>query len=168
MIQFLLEEDAIEPRREQDSAGFDFFVKKYSEEYEKELLELNKDSITIKNKIITILPHRDIKIPSGVRTLFDKNIALIAQNKSGIATKTKLLKTAQVIDHSYRGDIIMCLFNFSEDIQTIEFSQKIVQFVPFYINIEEHKYYRDMTIEDFYKGHTDVRGENAFGSTGIH
>jgi dUTPase len=57
----------------------------------------------LKDGVIYIAPRADIVIPSGICSKFPANLALIANNKSGVATKKKLIFGASVIDTSYQG-----------------------------------------------------------------
>jgi dUTPase len=165
MLRFFVEKGAFAPTKREEDAGWDFRVKSYSPEYVEELLQLNGDNITITDKIF-LKPGKDIKIPSGVRSSFEKDQVLIAFNKSGIATKKKLCHGACVIDFAYQGNIIMHLINTSDETQEIEFESKILQFVLLPI-INENAFISidlNTTVEEFYKGHTTVRGEKGFGS----
>lgn len=140
-------------------------------------LEINAtDSVTISkalasnisfittNGFIEIAPHRDVIIPSGIRSKFGPDLALIANNKSGIATKKKLVFGASVIDASYQGEWHLHLINTSDDYQTVECGKKIIQFIPHLISTESVEIV-DMTPEEFYKDSTSTRGEGWAGST---
>ena len=97
MIQFLKTKDypvkSPTGRRGVD-AGIDFYVPSYSEGFIKALKEKNPDIEIMKDDegyYIPVAGHRDVNIPSGIYSKFDTNVALIGANKSGIASKKKLV-----------------------------------------------------------------------------
>ena len=114
---------------------------------------------------VPILPNQRINIPSGIYVkMADNNRALIAFNKSGIASKFGLVTGACVIDAGYQGEIHLNLINTSNKVVRIYEDMKIVQFIelPIYIsNIIEinnlNKLYQEKT----------SRGDGGFSSTGI-
>lgn len=124
----------------QGSAGIDFFI---PNDFEPTILE----------------PQHDIKINLGIVTEFEEGLALIAHNKSGVATKMKLVVGACVIDSDYRGDIHAHLINTGTEPVKLEPGMKIVQFIlqP-YVKPE-------ITELDYMPGDTE-RGAGGFGSTG--
>lgn len=124
----------------QGSAGIDFFI---PNDFEPTILE----------------PQHDIKINLGIVTEFEEGLALIAHNKSGVATKMKLVVGACVIDSDYRGDIHAHLINTGTEPVKLEPGMKIVQFIlqP-YVKPE-------ITELDHMPGDTE-RGAGGFGSTG--
>ncbi len=89
--------------------------------------------------------------------------ALVAFNKSGIATGKQLLVGACVIDHGYQGTVNINLHNVGQEKQVINPGDKIVQFVllrlgtPYLLEIPEE----DLFTEE------STRGVGKFGSTGI-
>lgn len=125
----------------------------------------NKTSYIDSNGKIYIAPHKDIIIPSGIRSKFGPELALIANNKSGIATKKKLVFGASVIDCSYQGEWHLHLINTSDEWQTLECGQKAIQFIPHLISTDPIEIL-DLTPEEFYTEKTS-RGEGWQGSTGL-
>lgn len=123
------------------SAGIDFFV---PNDFETTIVE----------------PQHDIKINLGIVTEFKKGYALIAYNKSGIATKHKLIVGACVVDSDYRGDIHAHLINTGVEPVLIEPGMKIVQFIL-------QPYIKPNIIELEEKPGDTERGAGGFGSTGI-
>lgn len=149
MIEFYLGVGAIPPKRKSGDAGFDFFVPaNYSRPF-------------------YLSPGEDILINTRVRSKFPKNIALIAFNKSGVATKKKLSVGACVVDSSYQGEIHIHLFNLGKDTIYIQPGDKLVQFVPIKIDCEESINWvgTELSLEEFY-GEKSERGSGGFGSTG--
>ena len=148
-----------------ENAGIDFYIPEKDSFTSNELAAFgDKVSFDTNSNTIYIAPHADIKIPAGIKSKFTNDIALIANNKSGIATKKKLIFGASVIDASYQGEWHIHLINTSDETQTIEFGQKIVQFIPHYI-YNEGFVVRDVPESEFFTEKTE-RGSGAFGSTG--
>lgn len=176
MIEFLVTGDGIAPKRADGDAGFDFYVPKYSEALVEEIsLKSHRivSTITVKENgedvtKIKLSPHEDVLIPSYVYSKLPHNIALVAKNKSGVATKQKLDVGACVVDHSYQGTIHIHVRNDSNVDQLIEFGKKIVQFVPLVIDDSPCVVKTDMTPEEFFKGIATDRGSGGFGSTTLN
>ena len=173
MIKFLVIGDGIAPKRAQGDAGFDFYVPKYSDALVDEINKKSNRKVYIVNKDnnedvkIKLYPHEDILIPTYVYSQFPSNIALVAKNKSGVATKQKLNVGACVVDSSYQGVIHVHVTNVSSEPQFIEFGKKIVQFVPFLIDDSEPEITTGMTPKEFFGNTASVRGTGGFGSTGL-
>ena len=167
MMQFLKVRDVKDPIRDvNENAGIDFFIPEKSDSMIAEIVGFNPN-ITFSGNTIIIPPHEDILISAGIKSKFDKNLALIANNKSGIATKKKLIFGASVIDSSYQGEWHFHLINWSKQEQRIEFGQKIIQFIPTVISNEKHTI-DDLifTTEDEFFTEKTNRGADGFGSTG--
>ena len=173
MIKFLVAGDGIAPKRAHGDAGFDFYVPKYSNALVDEIntksnrkISLVKDDNDEEVKI-KLYPHEDVLIPTYVYSQFPSNIALVAKNKSGVATKQKLDVGACVVDSSYQGVIHVHVTNVSSEPQFIEFGKKIVQFVPFVIDDTEPEITSGMTPNEFFGNTASARGTGGFGSTGL-
>lgn len=153
-----------------EDAGIDFFVPSYSEGFKKAFLEKNPNQTIEKDSdgkyFIRVAPHGDVNIPSGIYSKFDKNIALIGTNKSGIASKKKLIFGAHVIDASYQGIIHLHMINTSDDYQTIYLDEKLVQFIPTVIDISGVKVVGEVNLNEFFTEKTS-RGSGGFGSSGL-
>lgn len=163
MIEFLKVRNVKDPIRDvNENAGIDFFIPEKSEELDAEIKAFN-GRIGIHDSYLTIPPQEDILIPAGIMSKFDKNIALIANNKSGVSTKNKLIFGASVIDSSYQGEWHLHLINWSNKEQRIEYGKKIIQFIPTVISLDEHKMFNG-TAEEFFTVKTN-RGPDGFGST---
>lgn len=127
---------------------------------------------------IYIPPHTDVLIPSGIKAKVPNDYALIAKNKSGIATsfgamrragkepkKTQPLASiiagACVVDSDYQGEIHIHLINVGTTEVILEPGMKVIQFilVPIkqarLIEVPESKLFSEIT----------ERGTGAFGST---
>jgi dUTP pyrophosphatase len=107
-------------------------------------------------------PGESCFIPSGIKVNVPKGYALIAFNKSGVATKKGLHVGACVVDCGYQGELHINLTNVSAEYQTIAAGDKIVQFVllplgdPTIELVEENNLYESVS----------TRGEGGFGSSG--
>ena len=166
MIEFIKTRNVKDPERDaSENAGIDFYIPERDSFTMDELAGFGLNLRITDNKI-KIPPHSDVIIPSGIKSKFPNNIALIANNKSGIATKKKLVYGASVIDSGYRGEWHFHLINTSDVPQTIEFGQKIIQFIPHFISTDEISIFTGSE-EDFYKNSQSKRGDGKFGSTGV-
>jgi dUTP pyrophosphatase len=127
------------------SAGIDFFV---PNDYPSETILLN--------------PGESVLIPSGIVADVPDGHALIAFNKSGVATKQGLVVGAAVVDSDYTGEIHINMFNASNQEQDIKRGQKIVQFLLLPVNMTE----QIEVVEELPNKDTE-RGSGGFGSTGL-
>ena len=150
MMEFYVGKEGIQPTRKFGDAGFDFYVPN----------DFPKNFI--------LHPGRDVLINTHIRSQFPENRALLACNKSGIATKLKLQVGACLVDSSYQGEIHIHVYNWGDQTVEIKPGMKLVQFVPIKVEprdplyvLEEHS-----SVDDFY-GLKTARGEGGFGSTGI-
>lgn len=167
MIEFLKIRDVKSPKRnEKENAGIDFFIPEYSKDLMEYILEKNPDA-NITSEGIFLGPSEAILIPTGIKSKFSNNLALVAMNKSGICTKTQLIVGASVIDSSYQGEIHIHMINSGLNQIKIEYGTKLVQFIPLVINNEKHITKENITEDEFFTEKTD-RGINGFGSTTIY
>lgn len=185
-MQFIKTRDVKSPvRNVQENAGIDCYIPENTCEFIKDLAAKNpglelyvtdifkdgnlegcKTNYFIKScGKIYIAPHKDIIIPSGIRSKFGPELALIANNKSGVATKKKLVFGASVIDASYQGEWHYHLINTSDEYQVVECGTKVIQFIPHLISTEEVEVL-DLSPEEFYTEKTS-RGDGWAGSTGL-
>lgn len=151
-------------RNAQENAGIDFYIPEVDSFTSDEIKKFG-DGVSIYDNKIFIQPHCDVLIPSGIMSKFSSNLALVAHNKSGIATKKKLVAGATVIDASYQGEWHFHLINTSDSVQCMEFGQKIIQFIPLIISTED-VVIKNMSPEEFFT-ETTSRGAGGFGSTGV-
>lgn len=176
MIKFFIEPgyDVKAPERDFGNAGVDFFIPNHTDTFVKAFNEKNAAANAVLDfndagePIIKIMPHGRANIPSGVRSFIPTNVALEAQNKSGIATKHGLVYGASVVDANYQGIIHISLINTTGKIMELPLGMKAVQFLPRLIDISPIEVYNNMSLDEFYKDFEfSNRGEGAFGSTGV-
>jgi dUTP pyrophosphatase len=113
-----------------------------------------------------LLPHQKVLIPSGIHSRMQNHgRALIAANKSGIASKYGLVFGAQIVDSSYQGEIHINVINTSTRSVRIYEDMKLIQFIetPVFTNTVE--IYDKGGLTKFYDGHIEDRGSGGFGST---
>lgn len=145
-MRFCKIRDVKSPQRSHDTdAGIDFFIPNDFE-------------------VRQIYPHSSINIPSGIKAEVPHGYALIAFNKSGIATKLGLDVGACVVDEGYQGEIHLHLTNTTNALVNIERGQKIVQFILLPVNYEKPE---EVSEEELFNSKSD-RGEGGFGSTGVN
>jgi dUTPase len=112
---------------------------------------------------ILLAPLSRINIPSGVYCQMEEpGRALIAHNKSGVASSLGLIYGAQVVDFEYQGEIHINVINTSSKVVRIYAGQKLMQFleIPIFTSaIEEVD-----SLQNLYKGATS-RADGGFGST---
>lgn len=166
MIEFLKVRNVKDPIWNFDeNAGIDLYIPEKESFTEKELKDFG-EHVSIEGNTIKILPHGDIKIPAGIKSKFPKNVGLLAVNKSGVATKKKLVAGACLIDTSYQGEWHIHLINTSNEDQYLEFGTKCIQFMPLLLHIEGCTVTTNS--ENFFTETTD-RGARGFGEgTGIN
>lgn len=175
MIKFFMEPgyDVKKPEREYGNAGCDLFIPYMNETFEKAFnLKNNVENAYLyydgDNWFIRIPAHGRANIPSGVRSRIPVNIALEAQNKSGVATKHGLVYGASTVDSSYKGIIHISVINTTAEEVDLPLGMKLIQFIPRVIDPDNIEVHDDMTLEEFYADFEfDNRGEGAFGSTGV-
>jgi dUTP pyrophosphatase len=135
--------DVKTPTRGTDkSAGIDFFVPNDQESTK-------------------LFPGESALIPSGIKAQVPEGYALIAFNKSGVATKHRLSVGACVVDEDYEGEIHLHVYNTSNNkVVEIEPGMKLTQFVLTPVN------YQNVEEVNEFPERQSQRGSGGFGSTG--
>lgn len=147
-MKILKEREVQTPKRSNPrDAGIDFFIPSHQEK-------------------IILNPGESALIPSGIKANILENHALIAFNKSGIASKKKLIVGAEVVDEDYQGEIHFDIHNIGNTPQEILPDQKIVQFLLIPVSYEPIEIANN--IDELYSGKTTNRGSGGFGSTGLY
>lgn len=111
-------------------------------------------------KATKVWPGKAILIPSGVKAQVPEGYALIAFNKSGIATKEGLIVGACVVDQDYELEIHLHVMNVGDKVVDILPGQKLIQFVLLPVNYENVE-----VVDEFPERKTERIG--GFGSTGL-
>ena len=175
-LEFVKTKEVKSPlRASQYDAGIDLFIPVINEEFIEEFNDKNKVETTpfnqtsrIRNNKIVIPAHQRVLIPSGIHFKTPENTALIAFNKSGVATKQGLTAMACVVDSSYTGETHISLLNTTDNNIIIEENKKIIQFLL--VPIVHCGLKEVYSTEDMYSTHTpsieSQRGCGGFGSTG--
>lgn len=132
-------------RGTEGSAGIDFFI---PEDFPESLC--------------TIKPGERYLIPSGIKAQVPEGFALIAHNKSGVATKKSLMVGAKVVDSDYQGEIHMHLINCGDKTIKVAPGDKLVQFLLVPVS---HRGIELVPEIDLFSEDT-IRGTGGFGSTG--
>jgi len=109
----------------------------------------------------------DVVIKANQRALVSTGLAIelpegyvsLIWDKSGIASKFGITKMAGVIEHTYRGEYKILLFNTSNQDYIIKKGQKIAQLLVQPIITAE--------VEEAQELSETSRGEGGFGSTGL-
>lgn len=141
------------------SAGIDFFVPSFNEEF---LKNLKGNFILSSKSSLTIHKGKNILIPSGISISIPENTALILFNKSSIASKYGLVVGACVVDSDYKNQVFFDLHNIGDDFVTISENQKIVQGILtpiLFTELEQKSSFEELT----YPVSDRIGG---FGSTG--
>jgi deoxyuridine 5'-triphosphate nucleotidohydrolase len=147
------------------SAGIDIFIPEFDFSFRKDFSQLNlRTGSKVGTQQIAIPAHCGVLIPSGIRYMIPNNHALIAMNKSSIASKTGLIVGACVNDADYQGEYIISLINTTDLPVKIDSGQKIVQLVLVSTPVVD---FRMLPLDDFNKIQIEtVRASGGFGSTG--
>jgi dUTPase len=145
-------------------AGIDFYVPEFTPEFVNEL-KIKNATLEITQFGVYLKPGQRVLIPSGIYCQMENNDrALIAANKSGVATKQGLVFGAQVVDYEYQGEIHLSLIYTGDGTCEILPGQKILQFLEMPIFTSEILVSETLSVDTFYKTST-TRGADGFGST---
>lgn len=104
-----------------------------------------------------IFPHKSKIIYTGVHVELPHGYAGLLVSKSGLNCKHGITSTG-LIDEGYTGEIIVKLYNNSDNLFTVHEGDKITQLVLFPVS------YEPLEIVDSISG--GERGDSGFGSTG--
>jgi len=166
-MRFYKSRNVLAPKRAHSKdAGIDFFIPEFTKEFKKDFKEKNSSSYINnygKNEHISIPANGRVLIPSGLHVSLPHEYALIAFNKSGVATKKGLDILASVVDETYQGEIHLSLSNTTDTPVQLLPNEKVVQFILIHMN-----YLNPIEIETLEKLYPEKtkRGVGGFGSTG--
>lgn len=127
---------------------------------------------------LCMLPGDDVLIPSGIKVEVPHGYALIAHNRSSMATSARAMKYAGlkgnpnstrgcvvvgacVVDEDYQGEIYIHLINVGRCAETIIAGMKVVQLVLTPVSYEGVEVVDE---EELFNQATE-RGKGGFGST---
>ena len=147
------------------SAGIDFYCPTFNKAFRDKYFELNGKAPLQEMeyiRTITVQPHERILVPSGIKVNFEgESKALIAFNKSGIASKQGLSKLAEVVDADYMGEVFINVVNTSNQPVKIKENEKLIQFLLVSVYMDEIELVDE---KDIHPTKTE-RGEGSRGST---
>lgn len=170
-IAFTRVRDVKAPNRgNEHDAGVDFYIPSATQDFIADFQEKNKicpNVIVRANGEITIPAHSRVLIPSGIKVwIGDKSSALVAMNKSGVATKTGLIVGACVVDADYTGEVHLSVINTTGNRMYVNCGEKLVQFLHLPVILSS---FVEIPSESYDKITSDSdRGAGGFGSTGIN
>lgn len=112
------------------------------------------------DKEIKVNPHETVKIPTGFSTEMINGTVALIYSRSGLATKKGLVifQGTAVVYSDYRGEWFIPLHNDTDNVQTIEPSDRIAQVIFTEYIVPE--FIETSKISD------TERGNGGFGSTG--
>ena len=109
--------------------------------------------------IDTIIPAKQRKtVKTGIALEIPENMAGLIWPRSGLSVKQGIDVLAGVVDSGYRGEIMVCLYNTSDENVSINHGDRIAQII-----FQEVP--RVMMINQEGLG-SSQRGDNGFGSSG--
>lgn len=176
-ILFTKVRDVRSPKRaNQHDAGIDFFLPTLTSTFMEDFFEKNPHYGTIREKwaalfgedgkdcFIKIPAFNRVLIPSGIKVwIQNKQSALVAFNKSGLAANKGLTVTAQVVDADYTGEVHIGLQNNSEKEVIFKEGDKIGQFLHLDLYLSQMV---EISHDDYIEiSSNSDRGEGGFGST---
>ncbi len=112
---------------------------------------------------VTIAPKEIVKIPTGLAVSPSRrDVALCIFPRSGLSSKhgITLINSVGLVDSDYRGELILPLINHGTEPFTIENGMRLAQLVC--IPILHPTLVETDSLDE------TIRGENAFGASGIH
>lgn len=162
------------------SAGIDLFVPEFTDSFIEALAKRNPQINDVRqdefeyfivrddilNGCLILAPHAQIVIPSGIKIFGNSRKVYPMMNKSGIATKKHLNRTAEVVDEDYGGEMHIAIQNTSNFMIKITEGQKIIQLLELDCNYSELE---EITNEEYaakFEARNSKRGAGGFGSTG--
>lgn len=109
---------------------------------------------------VVIPPHSTVKVPTGLAMAIPMGYGGFIYARSGLATKQGLrpANAVGVVDSDYRGEVIVALYNDSDEYREVKHGDRIAQLVVSpVVNVE---------IKEVAELDNTERGEDGFGSTG--
>ena len=107
----------------------------------------------------TLMPHKHLKVSTGVAMEIPKNFFGMVQAKSGLAAKHGINTFGNVIDSSYRGSISVILINYGDEPLHFGQGDKIAQLIIIPCSLQ------NLIEVPYEKLSQTERGIKGFGST---
>ncbi len=107
---------------------------------------------------IIFAPHSQASIPTGISFEIPEGYVGLIWDKSGMAFKNGFKSMGGVIDSSFRGELMISLYNTKNESQTLEKGQKVAQMI-----IQK---FEDCDIVEVDELSDTTRGTDWAGSTG--
>lgn len=157
------------------SAGIDFFVPKFTEQFLNDLrtknpqvndVRSNEYEYIIEQDHIILAPHAQLVIPSGIKIIGNTNMVYPFMNKSGVATKRHLNRTAEVVDEDYGGELHIAVQNTSNNMIVINEDDKIIQLLELHCEYSNLSEISNDEYDEAFASMNSLRGIGGFGSTG--
>ena len=157
------------------SAGIDLFIPEFDEQFIKDLYEKNPQICQVRKDeyewihsedSIFLAPGAQIIIPSGVKIIGNPNTMYPLLNKSGVALRKRLNRTAELIDEDYGGEIHIVIQNTSHFIIQITAGEKIIQMTETTCTYSELEQLTNIEYAEEFAKMSSARGDGGFGSTG--
>ena len=111
--------------------------------------------------IFTLYPQQGILIDSGIYLEVPKFHQFTAFNRSGLASKHKIIVGACLVDSDYQGELRINILNVGDEPFDIKAGDKITQFV---LSKFERAELNHVDFKDLHKVKTQ-RGDGGFGSS---
>ncbi len=138
-------------------------MKCYSERqqlYKKHDSDAGLDIFTYEN---TVIPARSsVILSTGLYLAIPYGMVGIIKSRSGLSVKHKIEVGAGVLDASYRGEVMVHLYNHSDVDYHVNSGDKIAQLITFKVELGRYE-----NVESRGELDTTERGEKGFGSTGL-
>jgi dUTP pyrophosphatase len=105
-----------------------------------------------------VFAHKRTVIKTGISTEMSNNMAGLIWPRSGLSVKHGIDVLAGVIDAGYRGEIMVCLYNTSDEDVEIKRGDRIAQMIFQEVPVISLQLREELG--------SSQRGSNGFGSTG--
>jgi dUTP pyrophosphatase len=107
---------------------------------------------------VVFAPGKREKVSTGIAVEIPEGCVGFIWDKSGVSFKMGLKVLGGVIDSTFRGEVVMCLFNTSDKEVTIEKGHKVAQMV-----VQKYEHCDILEVSELSE---TLRGEGREGSTG--
>jgi dUTP pyrophosphatase len=114
------------------------------------------DLYSVENLIIAPQSRKTVK--TGISLEMPQHMAGLIWPRSGLSVKSGIDVLAGVIDSGYRGEIMVCLYNTSQEAVNIKHGDRVAQII-----------FQEVPLVSLSLSNTlgsSQRGDNGFGSTG--